>query len=129
MKFLIDNALSIKIAVGLRDVGYDAIHVTGVSMGAASDTEIFQFAIQEDRIVISADTDFETLLALYKTQKPSVILLRLGTQMQRAEEQIALLILNLPPLEANLMAGSIIIFDPTTIRVRTLPIGGSTSES
>lgn len=80
MKFLIDNALSPLIAYGLCEMGVDAIHVRYINLQAADDLVIFKKALDDNRIVVSADTDFGTLLALWKKSKPSVILFRHGAE-------------------------------------------------
>ena len=64
MKFLIDNALSPYVALALRSEGHDVLHVRDISLQRASDEVIIQCASEEDRILVSADTDFGSLLTL-----------------------------------------------------------------
>lgn len=91
-------------------------------MQAVSDGEIFDRAAAEERIVISADTDFGALLAERASSEPSVILFRHGAECH-PEPQAELLLANLPALAEDLAAGSIVVIEPERIRIRRLPIG------
>jgi predicted nuclease of predicted toxin-antitoxin system len=121
VRFLIDQALSPAVAIELNRVGHDAIHVRELGMQAASDQQIFDHAAQDDRVVVSADTDFGTLLALRKETSPSVILFRHGSQ-HRPADQATLLKANLPQLAGALETGSIVVIQPDRIRIRALPL-------
>jgi predicted nuclease of predicted toxin-antitoxin system len=120
VRFLIDNALSPAVAIELNRVGHDAVHVRELGMQTASDKEIFDRADQDDRVV-SADTDFGTLLAARKLTSPSVILFRHGSQ-HRPDAQAALLKNNLPQLTHALGDGCIVVIEPDRIRIRALPL-------
>ena len=93
-------------------------------MQQAPDATIFDRAAAEDRIIVSADTDFGSLLALRATAKPSVILFR-GATNRRPENQSAVLAVNLAALTGILEKGAIVTIEDARIRVRSLPIGES----
>jgi predicted nuclease of predicted toxin-antitoxin system len=119
----VDNALSPALAAGLRQFGHDATHVRDYGLQAASDEEIFDHAQQQDRIIISADTDFGTIVTLRHETKPSVVLFRQG-HSRRPDRQLALLLENLPAIKDALNRGCIAVFERARIRIRPLPVGG-----
>jgi predicted nuclease of predicted toxin-antitoxin system len=121
MKFLVDNALSPLVAEGLRRAGHDALHIRDYGFQTAEDRKIFSLAESENRILISSDTDFGTMLALWGKSKPSLILFRRGSD-RRPEKQVTLLLSNLPMVRDALEEGAVVVFEETRVRIHALPI-------
>lgn len=128
MRFLVDNALSPALAVLLTDAGHDAVHVQSLGLQRAQDIEIFERAAADDRVVVSADTDFGTLLATRSARKPSVVQFR-GPGSRKPDVLVRTLLSNLVQFSEALESGSIVTLEPSRIRVRTLPVGGAPNES
>ncbi|MCE5326792.1 MAG: DUF5615 family PIN-like protein [Planctomycetaceae bacterium] len=115
MRLLIDSPLSPLVARLLSEAGHDCVHVQQYGLQSAPDMQVMERALAEDRIIISADSDFATLLALGRRAKPSFVLLR-RTSDRRPGEQAVLLIKNLPNLEEHLLQGSIVVIKEDSIR-------------
>jgi len=69
VRFLIDNALSPQLTEKLRAAGHDAHHVREHNMQYATDEAIFDLAAAENRILVSADTDFGTIVTLRRQRQ------------------------------------------------------------
>ena len=118
-RFLIDNNLSPKISQALRELGFDAVHVREYEMQRAPDQEIFECALKEERLIVSADTDFGFLLAKWGKEKPSVALFRHFPSS--SEHQVQALLIIVKKFESELKQGSMIVIEPKGIRIRKLP--------
>jgi len=124
VKFLIDNALPPRLASLLRHSGHDAVHIRDYGIQHAEDKVILLRAREESRIIVSADTDFGTLLANQNAPAPSFILFR-EPGLASAESYAERLLAILPALEADLVKGCVIVFRASRIRVRNLPFSVS----
>ena len=103
------------------------MHVRRYGIHKADDEVVFDRATQEERVLISADTDFAAMLTARQVVKPSVILLKRSSP-RRPEEQADLILANGEVLADVLDQGSIIVFEEARLRSRTLPLlrGGKT---
>jgi predicted nuclease of predicted toxin-antitoxin system len=78
LRFIVDTQLPPSLIVKLNEWGFDAIHTTHFNNGhLLSDSNIRKIAIDQDRIIITKDTDFWEYY-LVKNSPPKVFLLELG---------------------------------------------------
>lgn len=119
MKFLIDNNLSPALSNFLFSIGHDSIHVKELKLETADDHQIFELAYNENRTIISADTDFGYILSKWEFSLPSVILFRYSSYSP--QKQFDILKLILPQVENDLLNGSIVVIEPSRFRIKKLP--------
>lgn len=121
MRLLLDQNLSRALPALLSVAGFDVADTRTLGMQRWADQDITDFAATENRIVVSADTDFGAILAKRQATKPSFVLLR-RTQGLSPEATAGLLAANLPAFEDDLDEGAILVITDTVIRVRRLPV-------
>lgn len=121
MRLLLDENLSPALCGFLIEAGHDVVHVRDLGLATAGDDVVLASAAAERRVLISADTDFGTMMARSGASEPSVVLIRRAGG-RRAAEQASLLIDNLPVAKDDLENGAVVVLGEKTMRIRRLPI-------
>ena len=120
MNLLIDEALQDAVAHRLADEGHDTSHVRVLGLAGCTDDEVMALALAEDRVLVTTDTDFGTILALTGAAGPSVVLLRgIGDS---TPERVAALLAVLPRVEDELSQGAVVVIEEDRYRIRHIPI-------
>jgi predicted nuclease of predicted toxin-antitoxin system len=120
LEFLANMNISPLTVQQLRARGWNITRVSEVMEKESKDIEILIYAQKQNKIVITQDLDFSTLLALRGYTKPSVINLRLenprpGFVSARVVDVVSM-------MEKELQEGVVITIDETSARYRNLPI-------
>jgi predicted nuclease of predicted toxin-antitoxin system len=75
MKFLANENFPLQSFRHLLDAGYDIIHI-GIKYPSVTDEDVINISINEDRIILTFDSDYGTLVFRKGMQPPGVIYLR-----------------------------------------------------
>lgn len=120
MKLLIDMNL-IPIWVDFfSEHSIEAVHSSKVGNPSAPDRVILEYAAHSEFVVFTHDLDFGTLLAQSHASTPSVLQVRAQDVLPSSIGQAVLSALSLT--RTQLSEGALVTVDPTTHRVRILPI-------
>jgi len=114
MKFLTDVNASGALAAWLLDLGHDVKQVADRDV-SLPDEEILRWAVQEQRIIVTTDKDFEEMI--WRRGKSHCGILRLEN-LPRAERKALLEDVLAQHMQA-LASGAIIIAQAKKIRIRT----------
>ena len=126
MKLLLDQGLPRSSAELLRHAGVDAVHTGECGLARATDSVILEVARQQDRVVVTLDSDFHALLALAGAHRPSVIRIRVeGLRAPAAAELIQQVLV---ACRDDVAEGCLVSVQVDRIRVRRLPIHAAARE-
>lgn len=77
MRFLVDAQLPPALARMLASAGEDALHVLDVGLQDADDGKIWEFALEQNRVIITKDEDFQ-IRASVSSISPAIVWIRFG---------------------------------------------------
>lgn len=82
MRFLVDAQLPPALARFLSTAGHTAEHVYDLGMGAATDSQIWDKALEVHAILVTKDEDF-VLRAALRQVRPTIVWVRKGNTTRR----------------------------------------------
>ncbi len=120
MKIVLDMNIPQGWVEFLEAQGHEAIHWREIRQIRAEDTEIMEWARQNQFIVFTHDLDFGSLLYSTNANKPSVIQLRMENIVPSVAGNMVVEALN--TVSKALENGAIVTIDPKRHRIRLLPL-------
>ncbi len=120
MKFLLDMPILPYLVPWLNDQGHDAVHASSLKLDQAADWELLSYAAREQRVVITADTDFPQLIALSQQYIPGVVLFRGGNYSRQEMQELLNHVIQTMSEES--LHNSVSTVDRKRIRQRRLPL-------
>ena len=121
MRFLTDAHIGHSLMDGLRQRGHDVSSARDLPP-ATADEDVLRLAAEEDRIVITAYTDFGELVFRYGFSVAGVILLR--QNLAHEDDRTASVLARIDAILSH-QPGSFIVITDAMIRPRPMPEEGS----
>lgn len=114
MKFLADEGVDKPIVDILRSAGFNIHYILETHQGV-EDERVLQIANEEERILITQDKDFGTLVYHLQNSHFGIILIRLGNRKASEKGQIVKkVILD----EGERMRNAFTVIQPKMVRIR-----------
>ena len=120
MKLLLDQGLPRSTVLELHKLNIDSVHVGDIGMATSTDADIINRALDDDRIVVTLDSDFHTILAAHESLEPSVIRIRIeGLKAKDLSKIIQNVLLS---VSEEIKEGAAISVNDKGIRIHKLPL-------
>jgi predicted nuclease of predicted toxin-antitoxin system len=114
VKFLVDECTGLSVSRKLAQLGFDSVSVIE-SMKGASDEDVLQKAVEENRVIITNDKYFSRQEGLRKL--PGIIILRLKDESTRSKVKVVSYVIS---AHSKAIPGNILIVSEKRIRARRI---------
>lgn len=112
--------VSITTVEALRAANHNAIHLRDEGLIRLPDPDIVAKALAESRIILTFDLDFGDILAIARSEVPSVVIFRLRNQTPVAVNPRLFHVIH--DCAEELARGALVIVEDERFRMRRLPI-------
>jgi predicted nuclease of predicted toxin-antitoxin system len=119
-RFLIDESLPRSVVALLAGAGHDAVDARDCGLRGARDGAVYARTISEDRVLVSADTDFANTLRFRPGTHPGIVVLRVPSGWSPADRAHRLMAA-LDDAVLAAIAGATVIVEPARVRVLRPP--------
>ncbi len=119
-RILLDQGLPRGCAKILSLDQWDVEHTGDIGLSRASDEQIIDYARRENRIIITLDADFHTIIAVENAQTPSVI--RIRQEGLKADKLAELIKRIWPKIQSQIETGALVTVNEKSIRIRNIPL-------
>ena len=116
MRLVADENCDRVIIAALREAGLDVVSIREKSPGM-SDSEIFDFAAAEERILLTGDQGFGLMAERVRPKPPAIVLMRLDPLLPATRTKVA--VDAILALKEHLL-GQLTVIEPHQIRGRPL---------
>lgn len=120
IKILLDQGLPRSSAKILNNKGWDIVHTDDLGLSRATDRQLLEYARKENRIIVTLDSDFHTILATENASSPSVI--RIRRERLKGPEFSKLITEIFPKIHDALTNGAMVTVTENSIRIRRIPL-------
>jgi len=116
MRLFCDQNIPLETLDFLRSLGYDVLSTRDVGMSRVDDEEVLQYAIREDRALLTFNADFSDLRVFPVGTHSGIIRLRLHEQT--AEELHPILRRAMRQIQGKNLDGKLVTIKARSIRIR-----------
>jgi predicted nuclease of predicted toxin-antitoxin system len=117
VRLLLDENLSPHQAAILREQGHDAVAVLEIGLSGQPDEKIREYAISENRVLLTLDVDFANILRFPPAGTPGVIRLKVHPPTEAAVREQIQKALSL--LRDTNLTGCLAVAHGNVIRIRS----------
>jgi predicted nuclease of predicted toxin-antitoxin system len=112
----LDENLSRTHSAFLREHGYEADRVHDQGLSGASDQQVWERVVAEDRFLITLDLDFSDVRRFQPGTHPGILLVRARSKSRQAVLEVLRRTLEEQPLEG--LRGCLVVADEKLTRIR-----------